>query len=74
MANYVENRDTSITKVKGSMKQEVMDYIEQCLIDRYGDENCGYVRNGSGDSKTKELAVRIGNIEYNRRQYRGLVE
>lgn len=73
MANYIEDHNTSITKVKASMKQEIMDYIEQCLIDRYGNENCGYVRNGSGDSKTKELAVRIGNVEYNGEEYEGVV-
>ena len=73
MANYVENAGMSNSKVKGSMKQEVMDYIEQCLIDRYGQEHCGYVRNGNGDSKTKEFAVRIGNVEYNGEEYEGVV-
>ena len=73
MANYVENAGVSNSKVKASMKQEIMDYIEQCLIDKYGDENCGYVRNGNGDSKTKEFAVRIGNVEYNSEEYEGVV-
>lgn len=73
MANYVEDRNTSITKVKASMKQEIMDYIEQCVIERYGAEHVSYVRNGNGDSKTRELAIRIGNIEYNGEDYEGVV-
>ena len=73
MANYVENKEMSNSKVKACMKQEIMDYIEQCVIERYGDARVSYVRNGNGDSKTKELAVVIGNVEYNGEEYEGVV-
>ena len=44
MANYVENKEMSNSKVKACMKQEIMDYIEQCVIERYGDARVSYVR------------------------------
>lgn len=73
MANFVENRENSITKVKAQMKEEVMNYIIDCLIEKYGIENCGYVRNGNGQSKTKEFAVRIGKIEAGGEVYEAVV-
>ena len=69
MANYIEDRNTSITKVKAAMKADVMDYIIECLIAKYGEENCGYVRNGNGDSKVKEYAVRIGTVDAEGEEY-----
>lgn len=73
MGKFIENRENSITKVKTQMKEEVMEYIIECLIEKYGIENCGYVRNGNGQSKTKEYAVRTGIVEANGEEYESVV-
>ena len=73
MANFVEDKSNSITKVKAQMKAEIMNYIIECLISKYGEENCSYVRNGNGQSKTKEFAVRCGTIEAGGEEYEGVV-
>ena len=63
MANFVESKEMTITKIKSAAKSEVMDYITECLVSKYGENNVGLVRTGNGQSKTKELAVRIGEVE-----------
>lgn len=63
MANYVETKEMTITKIKAAGKAEVIDYIAECLMSKYGEDNVGLVRTGNGQSKTKELAVRIGEVE-----------
>ena len=73
MANYVEDRNNSITKVKASIKKDVMDYIIECLVSKYGEDNCSYVRNGNGQSKTKEFAVRCGTVDANGEEYEAVV-
>ena len=73
MANFVEDKSNSITKVKAQMKAEIMNYIIKCLISKYGEENCSYVRNGNGQSKTKEFAVRCGTVEAGGEEYEGVV-
>lgn len=69
MANFVESKEMTITKIKAAAKAEIMDYIEECLISKYGEGNVGYVREGNGQSKTKVLAVRIGNVEVGDESY-----
>lgn len=61
--NVAETNTCTPTKIKQAAKAEVMNYIEECLKSRYGEENVGYVRTGNGESKTKELAVLIGTVE-----------
>lgn len=73
MANYVETKENTMSKIKTQMKADVMEYIIQCLIDKYGEENCSYVRNGNGQSKTKEFAVRTSTIEANGEEHEGVV-
>lgn len=73
MANYVETKENTMSKIKTQIKADVMEYIIQCLIDKYGEENCSYVRNGNGQSKTKEFAVRTSTIEANGEEHEGVV-
>lgn len=58
-----ESSSATYTKIKAAAKAEVMDYIEECLKAKYGEDKVGYVRTGNGESKTKELAVLIGAVE-----------
>jgi hypothetical protein len=58
-----ETNTVTPTKIKAAAKQEVMDYLTECLKERYGEDNVGFVRVGNGQSKTKELAIRMGIVE-----------
>jgi hypothetical protein len=73
MGNFVEDKSNSMTKVKAQMKEEMMEYIIECLIEKYGIENCSYVRNGNGESKTKEFAVRTSTIDVAGETFEGVV-
>lgn len=73
MGNFVEDKSNSMTKVKAQMKTEVMDYIIECLEQKYGVEHGSYVRNGNGESKTKEYAIRIGNVDVGGETYEAVV-
>lgn len=64
-----ETNTVSMTKIKTAAKQTVMDYLIECLKERYGEDNIGFVRVGNGQSKTKELAIRMGIVEAGGEEY-----
>ena len=63
MADFTISKDTSVKNVKDAVKAEVMQVIVDALVAAYGEENVGYVRTGSGESKKTELAVRAKTVD-----------
>ncbi len=55
-----ESKDFSNSKVKTETKNRVMCVIEEALREEFGEVH--WVRTGNGESKTKELAVRVGEV------------
>lgn len=63
MADFTISKDMSVKNVKDTTKAEVMQVIFDALVMAYGEDNVGFVRTGSGESKKNELAVRAKTVD-----------
>ena len=63
MAKFEITKDYTIAKLKTDIKTEAMQIIMDALIAAYGEENVSWVRIGSGDSKSNEIAAISGMVE-----------
>lgn len=58
-------KENTVTKIKGDVKQEVIEFIMESLREKYGEDSVAMVRTGNSTSKTNEIGVIIDTADNN---------
>lgn len=62
---FTVDKDMTITKVKTIVKTDAMADLFEFYVNKYGEENVRWVRTGSGQSKTNDIAVKYAEATVN---------
>lgn len=66
---YNVTKTATVTKIQAAAKQDVLKMLQEFFVEKFGDENVGMVRTGSGTSKVNELAVRFAVADDNGQEF-----
>jgi len=64
MANYTMNTEMTNSKVKAAAKSEMIEFLIEALVDKFGENAVGMVRTVSpAGAGTNEIGVVVGNVD-----------